>query len=263
MSRSRGPLPVSRPDHQVAEGSSVGRASGHRSGSTDAPSVSSAGHEVGHLVHAGRGVRAAVDPDQELQVGEVRGEARLDGGADRWTGLGWRPWARNYTGRHGLRPLDRAGRRAARAAGARGAESLRQPPGDQDRVQRRSRRRLGRGARRRARPFATSTGRSDLPGAAGHVPSARPTERGRLAAFAWRRRTHCPGDRRAAARVALGGSHERRELRGAAGRAPSDRGRRSRVARVPIVAITGTNGKSTTTRLIAHIAESRPGCGSG
>jgi cyanophycin synthetase len=72
-------------------------------------------------------------------------------------------------------------------------------------------------------------------------------------AFQWRRRTISQSIAAAAARVALGSSSPRRELRGLRAVAlgplaslPS--------ARVPIVAITGTNGKSTTTRLIAHIA---------
>ena len=71
-------------------------------------------------------------------------------------------------------------------------------------------------------------------------------------AFPWRRRTISQAVGAAAARVALGISSPRRELRGlravALGPLPS-----LPAARVPIVAVTGTNGKSTTTRLIAHI----------
>jgi cyanophycin synthetase len=73
-------------------------------------------------------------------------------------------------------------------------------------------------------------------------------------AFPWRRRTISQAVGAAAARVALGISSPRRELRGlravALGPLPS-----LPAARVPIVAVTGTNGKSTTTRLIAHIAD--------
>jgi cyanophycin synthetase len=74
-----------------------------------------------------------------------------------------------------------------------------------------------------------------------------------LVAYPWRRRTISQAIGASAARIALGASSERRELRGlraiALGPMPS-----LPSARVPIVAITGTNGKSTTTRLLAHIA---------
>ncbi|MGH2462062.1 MAG: Mur ligase family protein, partial [Candidatus Limnocylindria bacterium] len=74
-----------------------------------------------------------------------------------------------------------------------------------------------------------------------------------LAAFVWRRRVIAQSIAAAAARLALGGGNERRELR--ALRAVADGPRPSLpTPRVPIVAITGTNGKSTTTRLIAHVA---------
>lgn len=72
-------------------------------------------------------------------------------------------------------------------------------------------------------------------------------------AYPWRRRTITQAIGAAASRLALGASTERRELRGlravALGPLPQ-----LPPARVPIVAITGTNGKSTTTRLLAHIA---------
>jgi cyanophycin synthetase len=74
-----------------------------------------------------------------------------------------------------------------------------------------------------------------------------------LAAFAWRRRVVAQGIAGAAARVALGVSTERRELRALRAVAEGPRAVLP-IPRVPIVAITGTNGKSTTTRLIAHIA---------
>jgi cyanophycin synthetase len=73
-------------------------------------------------------------------------------------------------------------------------------------------------------------------------------------AFPWRRRTISQAIAAAAARVALGISSQRRELRGlravTLGPLPS-----LPAARIPIVAVTGTNGKTTTTRLIAHIAD--------
>ncbi|HET7082269.1 MAG TPA: Mur ligase family protein [Candidatus Limnocylindria bacterium] len=71
-------------------------------------------------------------------------------------------------------------------------------------------------------------------------------------AFQWRRRARSQAIADAAARIATGASTVRRELRAlravAAGPMP-DLPR----PRIPVVAITGTNGKSTTTRLIAHI----------
>ena len=74
-----------------------------------------------------------------------------------------------------------------------------------------------------------------------------------MTAFAWRRRAIAQAIAGAAARVALGAGTERRELRSLRAVAEGPRAILP-VARVPIVAITGTNGKSTTTRLIAHIA---------
>jgi cyanophycin synthetase len=78
-------------------------------------------------------------------------------------------------------------------------------------------------------------------------------ERRALVAFPWRRRTISQAIGSAAARIALGRSGVRRELKAlralALGPLPSVPS-----PRIPLVAITGTNGKSTTTRLIAHIA---------
>jgi cyanophycin synthetase len=74
-----------------------------------------------------------------------------------------------------------------------------------------------------------------------------------VVAFPWRRRTIAQAIGAAAARLALGAGRESRELRAlramALGPLPS-----LPKARIPLVAITGTNGKSTTTRLLAHIA---------
>ena len=73
-----------------------------------------------------------------------------------------------------------------------------------------------------------------------------------LVAFPWRRRTISQSIGAAAARIALGRSTRRREVAAlkatAHGPLPA-----LPVATVPIVAVTGTNGKSTTTRLIAHL----------
>jgi len=83
----------------------------------------------------------------------------------------------------------------------------------------------------------------------------RESEDGRraLTAFAWRRRVIAQAIAGAAARLALGGGNERRELRALRAVAEGPRPALP-TPRAPIVAITGTNGKSTTTRLIAHIA---------
>ena len=71
-------------------------------------------------------------------------------------------------------------------------------------------------------------------------------------AYPWRRRTISQAVGAAAARLTLGKSTDRRELSGlravALGPLPN-----LPKPRIPIVAVTGTNGKSTTTRLIAHV----------
>lgn len=72
-------------------------------------------------------------------------------------------------------------------------------------------------------------------------------------AFPWRRRTISQAIGAAAARLALGRSTDRRELAGLKATALGPLPHLPK-AHIPIVAITGTNGKSTTTRLIAHIA---------
>lgn len=72
-------------------------------------------------------------------------------------------------------------------------------------------------------------------------------------AFPWRRRTISQAIGGAAARIALGRSTRRRELAGLRAVALGPLPHMPR-PRIPIVAVTGTNGKSTTTRLIAHVA---------
>ena len=72
-------------------------------------------------------------------------------------------------------------------------------------------------------------------------------------AFPWRRRAISQAIGASAARVAMGRSSQRRELAGLRAVALGPLASLPR-PRIPVVAITGTNGKSTTTRLIAHIA---------
>ena len=76
-----------------------------------------------------------------------------------------------------------------------------------------------------------------------------------VVAFPWRRRTISQSIGAASARLALGRSTMRREVAGLKATALGPRPALP-VAGVPIVAITGTNGKSTTTRLIAHLLAS-------
>lgn len=78
-------------------------------------------------------------------------------------------------------------------------------------------------------------------------------ERRAAIAWPWRRRTIAQAIGAAAARVALGSSTVKRELRGLRATALGPLAAVP-VPRIPVVAVTGTNGKSTTTRLIAHIA---------
>jgi cyanophycin synthetase len=92
----------------------------------------------------------------------------------------------------------------------------------------------------------------DLP--APHVTVRHSHDHRRAAiAFAWRRRARSQAIAAAAARIAAGTSTARHELRALRAVAPGPMPNLPR-PRIPVVAITGTNGKSTTTRLIAHIA---------
>jgi cyanophycin synthetase len=72
-------------------------------------------------------------------------------------------------------------------------------------------------------------------------------------AFPWRRRTISQAIGASASRIALGRSTDRRELSGLKAVALGPLAYLPR-PRIPIIAITGTNGKSTTTRLITHVA---------
>jgi cyanophycin synthetase len=72
-------------------------------------------------------------------------------------------------------------------------------------------------------------------------------------AFPWRRRTISQAIGTSASRIALGRSTDRRELSGLKAVALGPLAYLPR-PRIPIIAITGTNGKSTTTRLITHVA---------
>jgi cyanophycin synthetase len=71
-------------------------------------------------------------------------------------------------------------------------------------------------------------------------------------AYSWRRRAIAQAIGTSASRVALGLSTERREQRSLSAIALGPRPHLPS-PQMPIVAVTGTNGKSTTTRLIAHI----------
>ena len=72
-------------------------------------------------------------------------------------------------------------------------------------------------------------------------------------AYPWRRRAIAQAIGGAATRITLGNSSPRREVRALRAVALGPRVHLP-TPRIPIVAVTGTNGKSTTTRLIAHIA---------
>ncbi len=86
------------------------------------------------------------------------------------------------------------------------------------------------------------------------VVSRRSTDdRRAVIAYPWRRRTIAQAIAAAASRLALRRSTDRRELPALRAMALGPLPHLPR-PRVPVVAITGTNGKSTTTRLIAHIA---------
>jgi cyanophycin synthetase len=86
------------------------------------------------------------------------------------------------------------------------------------------------------------------------IVSRRSTDdRRALIAYPWRRRTIAQAIAAAASRLALQRSTDRRELPALRAMALGPLPHLPR-PRVPVVAITGTNGKSTTTRLIAHIA---------
>ncbi len=238
-------------DDQVAQRPTVGRRA--TAGALDGgpQPAEMLGHYVRDPVHAVGRVRAAVDVDQALEVGEIGGKAPLRACLEVRQGGG---------GGHGAEtilaamPADRPPEPAVELLELRvleGPNRFANRPaikiefqGDPEAVVR-----VTRDAGELVRHLHHELG----------FPAPRVTFRRSedgtraMAAFAWRRRVIAQSIAGAAARIALGAGTERRELR--ALRAVAE-GPRSvlPVPRVPIVAITGTNGKSTTTRLIAHVA---------
>ena len=207
------------------------------------------GHDVRDPVDALGRVRAAVDVDQRLELGEEARQARVDDAPQRVrVGHG-----DQYTHAHAARRRPPGPqRRAGRAAGARRAEPLPPAPGGEARVRRRA---AGRG-RCRGRPGRAGDQAApqalDLPQP--RIATRRSVDELRVAiAFGWRRRTISQAIAAAAGRLALGRSNGRRELAGLRATAHGPLSQLPK-SRIPIVAVTGTNGKTTTTRLIAHVA---------
>ncbi len=212
------------------------------------------GDVVGDEVHALGGVRAAVDGDQRLELREVAFQPVRDPGTELdkvdWAGIGGhgrvsilpampsRPRSAPGVELAELRVLDGPNRFFVRPAVK--LEFVGEAPGLADAV-----------AREAARQVADLHVSLGLPAPRSTFRSSTDQRRA-VVAFVWRRRALAQATAAAAARLALGRSTRRRELAQlrtlAPGPLPS-----VPVPRIPVVAVTGTNGKSTTTRLIAHV----------
>ena len=251
ISSSRGPSPSRPADDEVAELRLSPSGSVVRCARRSAPRARQRiGHEIGDAVDAVGRVRATVDVHEPLQLAEVRGRRDSTMRAQR----GRIGHGRQYTHAHAAKGRTPRARRGARGAPGPGwAESVLHPPGGEARVRR------------------------DEPGDAAHVAEAAGRAVRRLSVDASGCRSRAWRDAESVDGLPVGDrlsvappddlAVDRRIGLAACPRTVVDRSARSpgcarpRIGplahlprpRIPIVAVTGTNGKSTTTRLIAHV----------